>query len=700
MDQLNLKRFAVASWVVEPDLNQISDGAKVVKLEPRTMDVLVYLATHAGTVISREELFSVVWGDDFVTENTLSRTISRLRKALGDDWQQPRFLETIIKSGYRWIVPVRALHPNESSADNQSNLTAKPGKANSRPMRVGSAVTILFLIAVLFYLWLPKTDLDPERLTQVRPAVTLTGRQANSVISPDGQHIAFAWQGTDGQNWDIYVQSVGADNPRRLTNDPVNEVLPAWSPDGLFLAFVAGADECGIFRVPLTGGPRVKMAQCLKNPRNLNWSPDGLRLAFDGQSESGLQTLYWVSADGGSPTPIVDPVPGSQGDWQPVFSPDGSKLAFLRKSNADLHHLFLHDFGTGATKPVTTHQLGRIRGLDWTADGKSLVYSYNRDGRFSLWCIDLDGERMRQLPIIDDWVTYPSLARKANSLIYKNYADVVDLFSLNLGEGGTVSGGPNPVVPSTRSELYPRLSSQNGRLAYVSNRNGAFEVWSGNVEGGELICHSKLAGLVPGMVAWKPDGGSLVYSARRNGQSDLFWVDVNSRSPRALTQTPFNEVNPCFSLGGTTLYFGSDQGGKWQIWEMELTGGGHRQLTQEGGFFAQPDPGGGALWFSKLNHKGIFRLDMASGNVVEAWSGLGLSDWANWQICSSGLYYVQRPNNSLMHQPFAGVPRVVYRAQRTFPYLGPAFHVDREERTVVFGQITQSDDEIMIAAFR
>lgn len=700
MDRLNFKRFCVEPWLVEPDLNQISNGDDLVKLEPLTMDVLVYLTRHVDMVISREELLNAVWADSFVAENTLSRTISRLRKALGDNWQQPRFLETISKTGYRWISPVRILHPGEQLVPAAKiEKAAAVAQAKAKPRWPPPALMLIVLSAALILWWRPWRAIPSEALAQIRPVVTLVGRQANPVISPDGQHIAFGWQGLEGQNWDIYVKSVDADNPRRLTTDPGVEALPAWSPDGRFLAFVAGPKGCGIYRVPLTGGPRVKLADCLSNPRHLNWSPDGLRLAFDGRiSESAIQALYWVSIDGGSATRILEPLPGSKGDWQPVFSPDGSKLAFLRGQTADLHHVYLHDLSGSTTKRLTTHEVGRIRGLDWMADGNALVYSYNRDGRFALWRIDLDGGSPRRLPITDAWVTYPSLARKANALIYKNYVDVVDLWSLELDESGAVSGESKRIVPSTRSELHPRLSPADGRLAFLSNRTGAFEVWSG--AGDQLIRHSRLEGLVPGLVDWGPMGSRLVYDARRDGQSDLFMVEAVGRAPQPLTDTRFNEVNPRFSTAGSTLYYGSDQSGRWQIWEMDLAAGSHRQLTHEGGFLAQVDPRGQALLFTRLNQPGIFKLDLVSGQEVQIWQGLGLTDWGNWQVCASGIYFLERSTHSLIHKPFSGESRLVYRAPRTFPYLGPAFHVARDERRIVFGQIAQSDDEIMIATYR
>ena len=97
--------FRLGEWRVEPELNRISAGGEKRDLDPRIMDVLAFLASREGDVISRDELVAAVWGESYsVTENTVAQALSRLRKALGDDWRQPRYIETISKSGYRLVA--------------------------------------------------------------------------------------------------------------------------------------------------------------------------------------------------------------------------------------------------------------------------------------------------------------------------------------------------------------------------------------------------------------------------------------------------------------------------------------------------------------------------------------------------------------------------------------------------------------------
>ncbi len=106
--------FRLGEWLVEPRLNKLSRNGQTVQLRPKLMDVLAYLASRPGGVVSKEEILESVWSREFIAESALTRTIAELRKTLGDDAGEPRVIETISKRGYRLIARVE--HVNESVA--------------------------------------------------------------------------------------------------------------------------------------------------------------------------------------------------------------------------------------------------------------------------------------------------------------------------------------------------------------------------------------------------------------------------------------------------------------------------------------------------------------------------------------------------------------------------------------------------------
>ena len=100
------ERMQVGGWAVEPALNQLSAAGKTVKLEPKAMSVLVYLAHRPGQVVSREALLSAAWPGVLVGDDSLTQVVIKLRKALGDVPEKPAYIQTISKGGYRLIAPV------------------------------------------------------------------------------------------------------------------------------------------------------------------------------------------------------------------------------------------------------------------------------------------------------------------------------------------------------------------------------------------------------------------------------------------------------------------------------------------------------------------------------------------------------------------------------------------------------------------
>jgi len=113
---MNQADFRLGDWLVKPSLDRIQRDGRVVHLRPKTMQVLVELARHAGEVVSRDDLQHVVWRDVHVSEESLSHCIAEFRSAVGDDAKEPRYVETVAKHGYRLIAPVQPVSSPDGGA--------------------------------------------------------------------------------------------------------------------------------------------------------------------------------------------------------------------------------------------------------------------------------------------------------------------------------------------------------------------------------------------------------------------------------------------------------------------------------------------------------------------------------------------------------------------------------------------------------
>ncbi len=101
----------VGEWLVEPQLNRLRRGEEEVRIEPRSMEVLGILVRHPKEVLSKAQILEAVWGDQVVSEESLTHAVWELRKALGDDARSPRYIQTIPKRGYRLIAAVSPVEP-------------------------------------------------------------------------------------------------------------------------------------------------------------------------------------------------------------------------------------------------------------------------------------------------------------------------------------------------------------------------------------------------------------------------------------------------------------------------------------------------------------------------------------------------------------------------------------------------------------
>src|SRR5438105_1385283 len=139
------KQFCVGPWLVTPALDELRRGEERVRLEPKAMEVLLFLAARRGEPVSREELLSGVWPNVLVGDDVLTQAVTKLRKALGDDARSPTYIETISKRGYRLVAPVDA---PEGVPERVSSGTAIPPS-----WRAGALLTSVIVVAYLF--WAP-----------------------------------------------------------------------------------------------------------------------------------------------------------------------------------------------------------------------------------------------------------------------------------------------------------------------------------------------------------------------------------------------------------------------------------------------------------------------------------------------------------------------------------------------------------------
>ncbi len=621
-----------------PRANELVRPGETIRIEPKPMQVLLYLAARAGAVVSRDELMEAVWPGVFVGDHALNRCISQLRKLFGDEAHTPRVIETIPKVGYRLIspvermgdgfsAPVEAVDVTVTTPREAARLPAAHLRSSAFPKRAGLVGGVVLALAASYALILWNQQ-APN--TTTRPLTTNSGVEMQAMWSPDGNEIAYVHRDDGAQS--IWIRRLDADTPLQLTEGP-RDFAPAWSPDGSTISFVrCDPGPCRLFGIsPLASDER----QILDGPvpaEGGRWFPDGNLMVWSGSSADGGSTgLLRVDLTNGQREILTEP-PGGFRDILPRLSPDGVMISFIRRSPAG-DDLFRVATSGGEARRLTSDNR-TIAGHSWTEDGSAIVYSSSRTGVFALWRVGANGGEPEIVsgPAVRD-PGGPAFAPSGDKLVVEDW-----IFEVNLWETAD-NEEPTRLVSSTMWDKQPDISPTGGQLAFISNRTGPPEVWRANRDGSDVLRLTNFGGPSVEYPRFSPDGRSIVFQARPDTQAELFIIGADGGVPRKLTTHSADDVAPRWSRDGTHVYFGSNRSGAWQIWMIPATGGEAVQLSTGGGFTAE-EADDGALIVSRYAEPGLWRI---ANGVEERISTLPRTgDWGNWATTSRGLVVLDR----------------------------------------------------------
>ncbi len=696
--------FRAHDLVVEPALNRIRSGSEERAVEPRAMEVLACLARHAGHVVSKDALLDEVWGGIAISPNVLTYSVATARKALGDDWREPRFIETISKGGYRWIAPAEPLVPEELSAS-----AAGGSSISSRwPLFAVAALAAVAALS-LGYLAGASSDRDAPSMLQALPLTSLVGWETHPAISPDGRQVAFKYQSEGEPQADIHLQVIGSASSTRFTStEEVTESAPAWSPDASHLAYVAhSAATCQILRLPAVGGIPDRLADCVQGPLgNLDWSPDGTLIAYDDrEAPARPRSIRLLDIDSGMSRLLTQPAVTDSGDRRPVFSPDGSAIVFQRIRGGGLADLYRVPVDGGEPKRLTFDNRD-IGGHDWTADGQEILFSSYRAGQFTLWRVAANGGEPRAVAINDHQIGALQVADASDRLVYSKLEYSTSIWSVrvSLGAQGTsrraavdLGDEPIPLIESTRWDLHPSIAPNTKRVAFVSDRSGHFELWSADAQGAALIRHTSFEGPFLGTPRWSPDSASLVFDARPDGNADLYRVDSRGSHPERFTDHPADDFGASYSQDGAWIYFTSYREDGWEVWRMPSAGGPAERVTDDGAYAAQEGPDGRDLYYTRYGQAGLWRLDLASGSSRQILEHPVIADWGNWVVANGGLYVLQRqPQAIVFYDPELDESYPIVPNGAPVPYNHPALSVSDDGTWFLVGIRTGSRADLMV----
>ena len=704
-----------------------------VPLQDQPLKLLECLLERPGDIVTREELRARLWpSDTFVDfEQGVNAAVKRLREALGDTADAPRFIQTLPRRGYRFIPPVEsddgtppaAGLPSASTVGSQS--ARGPGRLGGFRAAAGVGIAALVVAVAGWAIWARSarqgTAASLAEL-QFVPLTTMEGSEQQPTFSPDGRQVAFAWDGGALNNSDIYVTLVGSSEVRRFTSHAGRDFAPQWSPDGRQIAYVRAADAVSQrIRVMSALGGSDRELSDFPVWAPLAWSPDGRFIAAGragGGSEAGrAHAIYLIPLMAGDPRPLTRP-DGDRNDWSPAFSPDGRRLAYA--SCGDLAHragchVQVVDLNAafaplGPPRRLTPEEVWTIHGLTWTRDGREIIYSAHQGTLVQLWRVEPSAARPpERIEIAGRGALFPAIAPAGDRLSYANVIEDVDVYRFD---------PPGPAQPIARSSVIDgmaHVSPDGRRIAYCSARpNDSAEVWIVRLDGSlpERLTHG------PGQwqcsPAWSPDGTRIAFdSLAPDGSWHVWTISTDGGPARQVTTDAGNQFRPSWSQDGRWIYFIWVRGRDRDIWRTRVMGGAMERVTHGGTIVNAPRESmdGTGVWYKRDPGESPLLFQSLAGG--EAQPVISCVRSSLFSTGPGGIYYVPcAPAGAASHDTPVRVFNMTTGEDRLFGTLNDfvwpttgrtddSFVMSPNGRTLVYSRIARGEaDLMMIEHFR
>ncbi len=514
--------------------------------------------------------------------------------------------------------------------DDWRSKRALENRSRARWRAAAAALAVLVIAAVLFTAGRLTHSRQPQT-TDAKPLTGHPGTELQPALAPDGQHVAYVWNGETEDNFDIYVRLIAAGRPLRLTSDPAQDYSPAWSPDGASVAFLrrTGPARSALIVISALGGAERRVAEVSggagwdwsRPGPFLTWAPDGRSLVITAWKEpenvDQLRQIILTTGEIRSVTPLP---PRIMGDSAPAFSPDGKMLAFSRRISWGVSELCLLD----VSKQIAP--AGELRRLNtgstwnsspaWMPDGRSLVFSSGTMDSTHLAKIDVSGsgaaERLAGGVGAYGW--HPRIARAPDGqtrLVYTRHFESVNIWRCTPGHQSPA----RHLISSAHWSYEPAYAPDGKRVAFISDRTGFGEIWVADADGRDVTQWTFMKQPRLGSPRWSPDSRRIAFTAPGDQGSSIYLIDAPGAAPR-LVRGSERSGYLAWSPDGRAIYYSSDRSGSAQIWKIPTGGGNPTQVTTGGGRVPGIAPGGADLFYLRVPGPGenhLYRVPLTGG---------------------------------------------------------------------------------------
>jgi DNA-binding winged helix-turn-helix (wHTH) protein/Tol biopolymer transport system component len=606
-------QYRFGPFRLDPLKRRLWRGDELVSLTPKAVDILLVLVARAGQVVEKDDVLKEVWPGTFVEEATLAQNISILRKALGETSDNPRYIATSPRRGYRFIETVTV---DDIKAVELANVRPAMATIARRPLGtpLWVALAAVVLLTIAASLWL-RRDVAPSTLTRAVFSIDAPDGSEFSAsggllaVSPNGRHIAFVATEADGVDA-LWVRPVDSLQQHRLPGTE-GAAQPFWSADSRFVAFFSNGK---LRRIGLAG-------EQIRTVCDVPGRAQPLTGTWNDRDDILFSTIrhgiYRSTALGGVATGLAMPSlsDGEVTGW-PQFLPDGDHFLYVvLNAHADRAGLFVGSLAGGERTrllPAASfafyaagHLLYIDRGILWaqsfdakrlrlfgqpvqvaegvafnTATGRG-VFSASQNGLLAyravsetqLTWFDRAGHRLETIGPVGRYLQF-SIAPDDSKVAAARLDPITGTSQI-----WVLSGNDAKRLTFAQSfDRNPLWSRDGTRVLFASNRDGRWAVYEMDVAGARPEQRVLAQTTSRGPQDWTPDGQLLIQRWDRSTNTD-FWLVGPSSAPIRLQSLDADEGSGQISPDGRWLAFLTDE-----VYVRPLESIDHRwQISSNGG---------------------------------------------------------------------------------------------------------------------
>lgn len=592
--------ISFAEFELDTVRRRLMRGDEAVFLHAKAFDLLAFLVSNNGRVVSKNEILDAVWSEQFVEESNLVVQVSNLRKALGEAKNAPRFLITVPGKGYKFaadtnenLLTVETRTVSELTIEHEEEIVfvekslPEKGAFGQKWLSVAAilSVAVLTIGAIGYFQFRNNSGRDnfavawTDSSRRASPKqLTANGKINVAALSPDGTLFAYTNEGSE--NSGLWVAGInGSQTVEVLPPSAIQFQGLTFSPDGLHIYYAARDEKNpsgALFRVPAFGGMTEKILSNITCP--VTFSPDGKKIAFVRNRGQNKQTALIVADISGellekelSTRSKETPFHDNGASW----SPDGTKIAVSGKDEISGENtVLLVDAETGKTEKFGEKSWNFVRRVEWLPDGSGLFVNV----------VEKEFWQERQIWLLE----YPNgQAHKITNDLNRYGRETVSVSK----DGAKLLG----VRAQSVSNIFTSDSTDLKQLNKITNNavgknDGQFN-----------------------SLTWTPDD-RLVFM-RFFDKSDTLWImNADGTNARQLTPSGFLDRKPAVTSDNRYVVFYTNRGDAYNIWRVNLDGGDLKQITTDGGIAPSLTPDGRWIFYQKGN--AIYKISIDGGEAV------------------------------------------------------------------------------------